>query len=163
MKSGYQTALKVISIIMIVLAALSIVGGLLLMAGGGLLGSVANNPEVVGDITATINSEGVTVTQEQAGIVVAGVGILGGAMSILGGILMLIVGILGVRGANDPRKIGPFRVFAIIGLVFSILGIIALLFQPSDPSMWVSGIIGVIETAVCVWLAQKIKNQTYRY
>ena len=121
---------------MIVLAALSIVGGLLLMAGGGLLGSVANNPEVVGDITATINSEGVTVTQEQAGIVVAGVGILGGAMSILGGILMLIVGILGVRGANDPRKIGPFRVFAIIGLVFSILGILALLFQPPDPRVY---------------------------
>lgn len=33
-------------------------------------------------------------------------------ISIISGVIDLIIGILGVRGANNPDKIGPFVVFA---------------------------------------------------
>ena len=46
----------------------------------------------------------------------------------LGGAINLAIGIFGLRGANDPRKIGAFYVLAIIGLAFAVLSALCLLY-----------------------------------
>lgn len=131
--SGSRKALKVISIIMIVFAALTMALGLLMSLGLGLV--------AIPD--ASTASAGALV-----GLV--GIGI------IIGGAINLLIGILGVRGANNPAKIMPFFVLAIIGLVFGALGLIMNISQGTfEPSSLVS----IALEIACVVLAFNVKKE----
>ncbi len=141
-KSSSQKALKVISIIMIVFAALAIVGGLVVTAGGGLLG-------VEGVNTA---DDDVTLT--------GGLAMVLGLMFLVGGIVDLIIGIFGLRGANNPKKIGVFFVLAIIGVVFAaISALMTLMGGTIDASTIISELISLALPIVCVILANNIKKE----
>ena len=123
-KTTSQKALKVISIIMIVFAALTLLLGI-----GGI------------------------VTGGALGILGAGIGDLGGAIN-------LAIGIFGLRGANDPRKIGAFYVLAIIGLAFAVLSALGTFFGGSaDGGDIASALFGLVLPLVCVLLAYTIKKE----
>ncbi|MEF9876542.1 MAG: hypothetical protein RR772_06505, partial [Gordonibacter sp.] len=67
-----------------------------------------------------------------------------------------IIGFLGLRGAKNPRKVGPFFVLCIIGLVLGLIGLGMSLAQGSfDPS----SLVNVAIMAVCLYLASKVKQQ----
>ena len=161
MKTGYQTALKVISVITIILAIIAIIAGLLSFATVGLLGTAMSDPEIASQLYQAVQIEGYgTITGQEASSIILGFGFLFGTICLIEGIITLIVGILGVRGSNDPRKIGPFKVFAIIGLVISIISIISVIFtNPANGLSWVEGLIALAESGVGLWLAVKIQEQ----
>lgn len=141
-KSSSQKALKVVSIIMIVMSALMILAGLFLTIGGGAMGS------------ASIDAN------DEASAAMAGFAIIGGIMILIGGIVDLIIGILGLRGANNPQKIGVFFVLAIIGVAFSLFSLLGTLFGGSaDASMIASSVASLIFPGICVFLAYNIKKE----
>ncbi|WP_080797121.1 hypothetical protein [Arabiibacter massiliensis] len=141
-KSSSQKALKVIAIIMIVFAALSIAAGLLAMAGGGLAGYVGVD------------------SSDDGAVMLGGFAMLLGFVALLGGAIDLLIGIFGLRGANDPSKIGVFYVFAIIGLVLAVLDALGTFFGGNaDGSDIFGAIVGIILPLVCVLLASNIKKE----
>lgn len=144
-KSSSQKALKVVSIIMIVLAALTIAGGLFMTIGGGAL--AGSSIDAADETTA----------------VMAGIAMLGGFMLLFGGIVNLIVGLFGLRGANNPQKIGVFFVLAIIGTVLSALSFIGTLMSGyAEASSILSGLASLVLPIVCVVLAYNIKKENTR-
>lgn len=135
---GSRTALKVISILLIIYAIVMIAFGAFMCLGGALPGAVGQ----------TVDVDGMTVSLVSAALVI-------GLVGILGGIINLIVGLLGMRGAKNPAKIGPFCVLAIIGLVFAVLSLLGSImqgtFQPSS-------LIGLAFNIICVALGLSIKK-----
>lgn len=82
-----------------------------------------------------------------------------GAGALISGVIDLLIGIFGLRGAKDPRKIGPFFVFSIIGLVLSILNlIISLTSGVIDLTTIGSNIVSVALLIGCVVLANKVRQ-----
>ena len=142
-KSTSRKALKVNSIIMIIFASLGVISGLLLLIGGGALG--ASGIDAADDgVTA---AGGLTM-------------ILGFGM-LISSLFNLLIGIFGLRGANNPRKIGVFFVLAIIGVVFAALNVMGTLFGGSaDFSTILSSLISFILPVVCVILANNIKKES---
>lgn len=137
--SGSQKALKVISIITIVYAVLLILFGALMGAGVALPGATSEY----------ISVQGETVSYAAAALVVA-------VSFVLGGIINFIIGLLGLRGAKNPRKIGPFYVLCIIGLIF---GIISLILSITSGLVDPWSLVSIVITIVCLYLAMKVKKQ----
>ena len=129
-KTTSQKALKVISIIMIVFAALTLLLGI-----GGI------------------------VTGGALGILGAGIGDAGSA-ALVGGVAAVAGFVFGLRGANDPRKIGAFYALAIIGLAFAVLSALGTFFGGSaDGGDIASALFGLVLPLVCVLLAYNIKKE----
>lgn len=141
-QSSAQKSLKILSIILIVLSALAILGGLFLLVGGSVMGS------------STID----TASDEDA--LAIGFALAGGIMLLVAGLIDLVVGIFGLRGAKNPQKIGVFFVLAIIGVVFAAFGLISTLMSGSfDVSSIVSGLIGLAFPALGLYFASQIKKE----
>ena len=137
-KTTSQKALKVISIIMIVFAALTLLLGIGGIVTGGAL-AFRETPALCGGVAAV------------AGFVI-----------LLGGAINLAIGIFGLRGANDPRKIGAFYVLAIIGLAFAVLSALGTFFGGSaDGGAIASALFGLVLPLVCVLLAYNIKKENH--
>ena len=128
--SGSQKALKVVSVLLIIYAVVMTAFGIFLVAGGSFLAG------------ETIDVNG---TAEAANVMAAALG--GG--TIVGGIVDLVIGLLGLRGAKNPRKVGPFFVLCIIGLV---LGLAQGTFD-----RW--SLVSVVIVAVCRYLSAQVKKQ----
>lgn len=149
-KSGSQKALKVLSIILIVFAIISLVATLLVLAGGGLIFAA------ISDGAAT----DVSVSGLETVTVATGLLMLLGIVSLLSAIFELIVGIFGVRGANNPQKIRPFVVLCIICLVLEVIGFGgSLLAGATDFDTITGGIIGLAIPIICLVLANNIKKE----
>lgn len=149
-KSGSQKALKVLSIILIVLAAFSIVGMLLVLAGGGLLFTAISENA----ITDVSSSDLDTVATATGLVMFLGVALL------ISAIFDLIVGIFGVRGANNPQKIRPFIVLCIICIVVEAIGAISSFALGSTDSNTILGVIlGLAIPIICLVLANNIKKE----
>ncbi|MBQ3106147.1 MAG: hypothetical protein IJC51_01540 [Eggerthellaceae bacterium] len=93
-------------------------------------------------------------------LVVPGVGLsllFTGFLGIFGSIFDIVVAALGVRGANDPAKIGPFYVLAVIGFalaaVSAVAGIFAGDFQAHE-------IVNALLTGACAVLASNIRKES---
>lgn len=145
-KSSSQKALKVISIIMIVFAGLTLAFGLLTIAGGGAAGYM-----------------GVDTADDDA-VMLGGMVMILGFMVVVSGIVNLVVGIFGVRGANNPQKIGVFYVLSIIGVVWGVINAAGSLWMnPSiDANAVVSAICGLVLPVACLALAHSIKKENAR-
>lgn len=145
--SGSQKALKVISIIIIVLAIVSIVFGI------GYAALVFNEPQL---LNSSIEVQGESYGMATTAVIVAG-------FSIVSGVFDLIIGCLGLRGAKSPAKIGAFYVLAWIGLILEgielILSLVSFSSGTADLSTVTSSVISVAIVAVCVYLAHDIKKQ----
>ena len=85
-----------------------------------------------------------------------------GFVILLGGAINLAIGIFGLRGANDPRKIGAFYVLAIIGLAFAVLSALGTFFGGSaDGGDIASALFGLVLPLACVLLAYNIKKENH--
>ena len=135
--SGSQKALKVISIITIVYAVVLLVLGIFMAAGGSLLSG------------ETIDVDG---TAASASIVAAVLGVT----LVIGGVVDLVIGLLGLRGAKNPRKVGPFFVLCISGLVLGLVGLGMSLAQGTF-DLW--SLVSVVIVAVCLYLSAQVKKQ----
>ena len=135
MKTSSQTALKVLSIIGIVVGAIIAVLGIVL----------------------TVGANGFAMSQaSSSGAGVAVLGTIGGVVLIVAGAFDIVVGAFGVRGANDPSKIGVFWVLCIIGIVLNALG---LIMEASGSGISASSLIGTLFVVVLFILANNIKKQ----
>ena len=135
MKTSSQKALKVLSIIGIVVGAIIAVFGILL----------------------TVGANGFAMSQaSSSGAGVAVLGTIGGVVLIVAGAFDIVVGAFGVRGANDPSKIGVFWVLCIIGIVFNALG---LIMEATSSGVSASSLIGTLFVVVLFILANNIKKQ----
>lgn len=143
--SGSQKAIKVISIITIVMAVICFLVGLTTCVGAGaLIGAGAD---------ATADAQSVYTTGAGLFLVLAG-----GA--IFSGIIDLVVGILGLRGAKNPAKIMPFFVIAIIGAVFAVINLAGeIMGLGSDSSSIASAVVQLVLMVVCVVLANNVRKQ----
>lgn len=63
---------------------------------------------------------------------------------------------LGLRGAKNPRKVGPFFVLCIIGLVLGLVGLGMSLAQGTF-DLW--SLVSVVIVAVCLYLSAQVKKQ----
>lgn len=129
--SGSRKALKVISIILIVFAALLVLLGVVLSMGFAFLGDSST----------------------------AAAGVVAGAMGvvvIVTGIVYLIIGMLGVRGANNPSKIMPFFVLCIIGVVLNLIGLISEIVQGTFTG---TQLIGFAIIVACLILAYNVRKE----
>ena len=125
--SGARKALKIMSILTIVMAIIQIITAGLIVFGSSFM---------VGMQEAELDGTTVDV-----------------------GVALMGVGILGVRGANDPTKIGPYKIIAIIGLVLCILQAAMFLFTGQIASYGISGVLSLVFVAVLVFLAFKIEKE----
>ena len=135
MKTGSQTALKVLSIIGIVAGAIIAVLGIMFAVG----------------------ANGIAMSQAgSSGAGVAVLGTFGGAVLVVCGAIDIVIGAFGVRGANDPSKIGVFWVLCIIGIVFNAIG---LILKATGSGISASSLIGILFVVVLFILANNIKKQ----
>ena len=141
--TGSQKAIKIISIILIVVGIVALIAGLITFAGGmALVGAGAEASSI----------------DQQFYVSSAGLFFVLGAGALISGVIDLLIGIFGLRGAKDPRKIGPFFVFSIIGLVLSILNLVISLTGVSDLTTIGSNIVSVALLIGCVVLANKVRQ-----
>lgn len=126
--------LKIFGIINIVAGILAIILGILALAGGGMVASVAG--------------------EDADAATVGGLAILGGIIILVSGIVSLISGIFSTKAANDTSRIKPAWVFAIIGIVFSVISLLTNLKSGS----FFSGILSIALNAVIFYAANTIKK-----
>lgn len=118
-----KTMLKVVGILYIVFAAISILMGLVAIAGGAALG-------------ITGGGEGLALGLGAAAMILGVIAILSSAFS-------LVVGILGVKWCNRPDKA---QVLFVLGVVLIVLAALNLLsaFGGDSSSSVVSSLIGLV-------------------
>lgn len=92
--SAAQKHVKIVCFIILALALISLVGGIFMIANSGSL-----------DVEA-----------KQAALSI-------GTVGIVDAVIDFVYVALGIRGANTPRKIGPFRVLSLIALVLYVISI----------------------------------------
>lgn len=114
--------LKVVGILYIVFAAISIFCGLVAIVGGAALGVAMGGDVAVG-----------------LGVVAAVLGLV----AILGSVFGLVVGILGVKWCNRPDKAGVLFVLGIVLVVLAALQLLAA-FSGDGSTSVVSALIGLV-------------------
>ena len=113
-----RTMLKVVGILYIVFAGISIVGGLMLMLGGGMFATT-------GDL----------------GVGVGAIAVVGGLVIIISSALGLVAGILGVKFCNRADKA---QVCFVMGIILVVLAAISLISSLTGDSSVFSALIGLV-------------------
>ena len=126
--------LKIFGIISIIIGALGAIIGIVGVVGGGALASAGD------DMSLGVGAAAIIVS----------------VVLLVSGIVSLLEGIFSVRAANDVSKIMPAWVFAIISLVFSVIGIFTNI--KSGTSSIVSAIIGLGISVLIFVAANTIKK-----
>lgn len=126
--------LKIFGIISIIIGALGAIIGIVGVVGGGALASAGD------DMSLGVGAAAIIVS----------------VVLLFSGIVSLIEGIFSVRAANDVSKIMPAWVFAIISLVFSVVGIFTNI--KSGTSSIVGAIIGLGISVLIFVAANTIKK-----
>ena len=123
--------LRVFGIITIIFSIFGIIFGILTIIGIGALGIGT----ATGDVQSNVNLAGAV-----------GLVSIFGLLALIGSIVDLISGICSVKASNDISKIMPAWVFALIGLIFDVIGIIAFFAQkrPDGTAVTPSNILGLI-------------------
>ncbi len=142
-RSGSQKALLVISIIEIVGAALSLIAGI----STGLLGGLVGTAGVQGQLTPQEVASGT-----------AGLAILS-AIIIISGVWSLLCGIFGIRAANDNQKIMIVWVFALIGVILGVIGLIYSFVNGSFAQNALTMIVALALDVLLFWIANNIKRE----
>lgn len=165
MQTNHANAIKGLSIATIILAALGILGAVLTFAITSMMGSMLLEfgPDMVASGHASGSVHGMEyeydMSDEQA------VALISMLMSTVGGgisiwilichVVILIAGIMGLRGYNNPEKLGSIFIWAIVGAVLSFLGggiitmvlmIVVAVFANKDKKLS-AGVAGSVPTA----------------
>lgn len=85
-----------------------------------------------------------------------------GVWGIISGIFYLIFAGAGIRGANTPRKIGPFRVMSLIAVIFAVIGMLLGVAMDDLGAQSVTYVVSIIFAIACLVLSGKIKEQAER-
>jgi hypothetical protein len=150
-KSSSQKALKVISIINLVMGALIALLAILSFIGGSVLGSMTVSQIVNQGLNAKAQQVG-TATFNMLGLIL-----------LIGGVISIIEGILGVRAANDPDKIMPVWILSIMSLTLSAATLVMSLFHMGGMTFDISQIVQLILDFLVFWIANNIRNQAAEY
>ena len=155
--SGSQRALKIMSIIIIVISIFMILGGLFAMAGGALLSmdDYGNMSAISAGLDPGLYGGDVTMTVGEAGVLTMQLSIL---ITVIG-VVKLIVGIFGLRGANDSAKIGAFRTIAVIGVVLALVDLGYIVITGALGMISPALLINTILIIVCLGLSNTIKKE----
>ncbi len=97
-----KTIMKVVSILLVIGAAISIIMGLLGLIGSGVIGAAGGS----------------------AGMVVGGVLILYFIVVLIFAILQLVAAISGIKNCNNPEMAGRLMIFGIVLIVMAALNLI---------------------------------------
>lgn len=144
-----QRMLKVLSILTIAGGVISILGALLLAAGGAAIVNGAANAELA-QLTAETGVDQLTVT---------GIAVVTSVIAAIAGAVDLVCGILGLRAAKDATKIKPVWVLAIISLIFGVINAIGTLGTGVNASNIGAAIGSVVFAGLLFWVANSIKTQ----
>ena len=144
-----QRMLKVLSILTIAGGVLSILGALVLAAGGAAIVNGAANAELA-ELTAETGVDQLTIT---------GIAVVTSVIAAIAGAVDLVCGILGLRAAKDPSKIKPVWVLAIISLAFGVINAIGTLGTGISASNIGAAIGSVVFAGLLFWVANSIKTQ----
>lgn len=125
--------LKIFGILGIIMGILAIVGGVMAIGGGGMVARSAN-PRAISD--------------EEA--MAAGAMLLGGIVFVVTGIIAVIEGICSLRAAKDSSKIMPAWVFAIIGIISSV---VSLVFNLRGDISAIAGAVVTVAINVLIFIA----------
>ena len=140
-----KTILKLTSVLQIISGALSIITGVLLLAGGGLLGA------------ASTNAAGDTQT---AGVMLTGMALVLAAAVVAGGIFSLICGIFGLKGAKGNQgKLKAALVLGWISLVLCAVSAAGDIIGKADTQQMLSSILGIIIPLLFVISATSVKKE----
>ena len=142
-RSGSQKALLVLSIIEIIGAVLALIAGI----STGLLGGLVGTAGMEGQLTA----KEVAVGSASLAII--------SAIIIISAVWSLLCGIFGIRAANDNQKIMIVWVFALIGVILGVIGLIYAIANGSFGQNALSMIIGLALNVLLFWIANNIKRE----
>lgn len=125
--SKAQKFLKILSVLVIVVASVQLLVGALIVA-----------LPFVAEVEMTVDVDG-SLVDARSLMVTAG------SMVVFLSIIQYVLAALGLRGAKDPRKIGPVLVLSVIGLLFACLSAINQAFVGAlDASTLVSDAINIL-------------------
>ncbi len=130
--SAAQKHVKIVCFIVLAIAVVSLIGGIYMLATSGSLSG----------------------EDQQLAL---GVGVAG----ILDAVVDFVYVALGIRGANTPRKIGPFRVFSLIAVVLYVVSVIYLAVTNAASLATISGasnIVGLVLTGYGFYESNAIKE-----
>lgn len=130
--SAAQKHVKIVCFIVLAIAVVSLIGGIYMLATSGSL-SGENQQLALGV----------------------------GAAGILDAVVDFVYVALGIRGANTPRKIGPFRVFSLIAVVLYVVSVIYLAVTNAASLATISGasnIVGLVLTGYGFYESNAIKE-----
>ena len=85
-----------------------------------------------------------------------------GVWGILSGVFYLVFAGAGIRGANTPRKIGPFRAMSVVAVICSVVGLVlgvALDWAAANASLYA---VSIVFAVLCIVLSGKVKEQAER-
>ncbi|MBR2742150.1 MAG: hypothetical protein IKD89_01010 [Clostridia bacterium] len=139
-KSGSRKMLKFFGVLDIIFGILGLIFGIMIAGTGGIGAMV---PETATD------------TSLQTGVAVL---LVLGIFLIIAGIIDLIVGILSVRASNNPKKIMPVWVLALISLIVNVISVIYTIAQGAGTNVW-SSIVSLAIAAIIFFVANNVKKE----
>ena len=142
-RSGSQKALLVISIIEIVFAVLALIAGLSAGLLGGLVGA--------GGAESGLTAEEVATGTSSLAIL--------SAIIVISAVWNLLCGIFGIRAANDNQKIMIVWVFALIGVILGVVGLVMGIVDGSFGQNAISTVVGLVIDVALFWIANNIKRE----
>ena len=108
-----KKVLKISGILSLIFGVIGLLMGILVFATGGMIATGL-------DMNDADNAA------------VAGISLMGGIVTIIAGIVAIIEGVFSLRGAKDSAKIMPAWIFAILGVISGVIGIISDIAGGSD-------------------------------
>lgn len=134
--SSHCKVVKVLSLLMFVLGLLTIIAGAVFVFAAPAVEGLEGVDDPVGTATAL------------------------GAVFVVTGVLYLVVAVLGIRGANNPSKLGAFIVAA--GVIAAINVVEAVLAGVSSGSAWQNAVLAGVALAG-VFQASAARKETTRF
>ena len=139
-KSGSRKMLKFLGVLDIIFGIAGIIFGIIMFVGGGLGAVIATDSDA------------------QVGAVAI---VLVGIIMLVSGLFDLILGILAVRAANNPRRIMPVWVLALISLILNVIGVISGISSGGGSGI-IPSIVGLIIAVIVFVIANNVKKEAGR-
>ena len=136
---GSQIGLRVICVILMIIAIVSIITGVALLIGATIPPLTSQYIEV----------EGKSITESQGALIA-------GLFALVNGMMYIFIASLGLKGAKNSNKIGGFFFLSILGLILAIITIVqAFIMETSIAPITVIQFLVII---VCVFLSYNIRK-----
>lgn len=150
-KDWKSTVITLLCVLQIIVAALSVVASIIVLVGGSFLGGLGGN--MLTEVGAS-SFQSTVFGKLISYLFVSYTGL--GSLFLITSIVDFVGGILGIRAAKNPSKMKPFLVLTVIGLVVSVVRLVASL--ASAVFSWTS-LVGVVTHAILLALAFTMRQR----